>query len=346
MPLRFWRRIGIIPGLTLNLSKSGASLSLGPPGAKLTISQRSTRLTLGIPGTGLFYTTTFPGAGRGGKRGDSATAPAVPQVRPEDRLTLGFFKRLVTPHDEEALVDGCRELAIGNEKKALEHLRQATHLADGAFLAGFLALKMGLLEEAENYLDRAAHNHSSLGRHFSKYRISATVSIPITREVSAHASPDLRGALLCLVEVFQRQKNWENAIACLERLLALDPADVVVKLSLAELLLAARPGDKTACERVVRLAEGLNNETPLHTGVLLYKARALRCLGLPDAARKTLTEALSRRSGRPERLLLALRYERALVFQDLGQTRLARSELEKIYADDPTYEDVAARLGL
>jgi tetratricopeptide (TPR) repeat protein len=197
------------------------------------------------------------------------------------------------------------------------------------------------------------------------------MSLPITDEVSAHVGPDLRGVLLGLVEVYQRQERWEDAIACLERLQRLEPDDVVVKLSLAELLLDARPGDKTnrqesrfgraggtpegrepgtasvnVCRKVVRLAEGIENETPVHTALLLYKARALRGLGLLDAARETLTGALRRRKGRSEELLRALRYERALVYEDLGQRRRARSELEKLYAEDPDYEDVAARLGL
>jgi len=120
----------------------------------------------------------------------------------------------------------------------------------------------------------------------------------------------------------------------------------VVKLSLAELLLDARPGDKNVCRKIVRLAEGIVNETPVHTALLLYKARALRGLGLLDAARETLMGALRRRKGRSEELLRALRYERALVYEELGQRRRARSELEKLYAEDPDYEDVAARLGL
>jgi len=45
-------------------------------------------------------------------------------------------------------------------------------------------------------------------------------------------------------------------------------------------------------------------------------------------------------------LLRALRYERALVYEDLGKPRRARSELEKLYAEDLDYEDVAARLGV
>ncbi|GAB4335853.1 MAG: hypothetical protein Kow0089_05790 [Desulfobulbaceae bacterium] len=55
---------------------------------------------------------------------------------------------------------------------------------------------------------------------------------------------------------------------------------------------------------------------------------------------------MRRKKGRSEELFWALRYERALVYEKLGQRRRARSELEKLYAEDPDYEDVAARLGL
>lgn len=45
MPFRFWRRIRLAPGVNLNLSRSTASLSLGPQGAKYTISPRGKRAT-------------------------------------------------------------------------------------------------------------------------------------------------------------------------------------------------------------------------------------------------------------------------------------------------------------
>jgi len=54
MSFRFWRRIHLASGVTLNLSKSIASLSLGPRGAKYTISPRGNRATAGLTGTGLF----------------------------------------------------------------------------------------------------------------------------------------------------------------------------------------------------------------------------------------------------------------------------------------------------
>ena len=341
MGFRFWKRIRIAPGVTLNLSKSGASLSFGPRGAKLTIGPGGRRATVGIPGTGLFYTTTIPN-----KKGVPRTDATGHKVHPKDRLSLGFFKRLVTPSDEKALVDGLRELALGNEALALGHLRQAIHLADGAYMAGFLALKKNRLEEAGRFLEGAAEKPDQLGRYFAKYGIDALISLPITEEVSAHVGPDLRGVLLGLVEVYQRQKRWEDAIRCLERLQRLEPEDVVVKLSLAELLFEARPNDKRTYQRVVRLAEGVGNETHVHTALLLYKAKALRGLGLLEAARDTLSGALRRKKGRPAELLRTLRYERALVYEALGQRRRARTEFEKLYAEDPAFEDLASRLGL
>ena len=54
--VRFWRRFKIFPGVWLNISKSGISLSFGVTGAKFTIGPKGHRRTLGITGTGLFYT--------------------------------------------------------------------------------------------------------------------------------------------------------------------------------------------------------------------------------------------------------------------------------------------------
>src|SRR6185312_15414215 len=51
-----WRRVRIAPGLTLNLSKSGPSFSLGMRGAHVTVGRRGMTRTVGLPGTGLYYT--------------------------------------------------------------------------------------------------------------------------------------------------------------------------------------------------------------------------------------------------------------------------------------------------
>jgi hypothetical protein len=54
---RFFRRSQILPGVRLNVSKSGPSLSLGVRGAHMTVGRRGVTRTVGVPGTGIFYTS-------------------------------------------------------------------------------------------------------------------------------------------------------------------------------------------------------------------------------------------------------------------------------------------------
>ena len=58
MPLKFRKRIRLLPGIWLNVSKSGVSTSIGGKGATVNIGKRGTKSTLSIPGTGLSYTKT------------------------------------------------------------------------------------------------------------------------------------------------------------------------------------------------------------------------------------------------------------------------------------------------
>ena len=53
MALRFRRSFRVAPGLRVNFSRSGASLSLGPRGASTTFGSRGTFFNAGIPGRGL-----------------------------------------------------------------------------------------------------------------------------------------------------------------------------------------------------------------------------------------------------------------------------------------------------
>ena len=57
MGLRFYRRVHLCPGLSVNLSRSGPSLSVGVRGAHVTVGRRGVTKTVGIPGTGIFYTS-------------------------------------------------------------------------------------------------------------------------------------------------------------------------------------------------------------------------------------------------------------------------------------------------
>lgn len=54
MGLRFRKYIKIMPGVRLNISKSGVSTRIGPRGLSVNIGKRGTYLNAGIPGTGIF----------------------------------------------------------------------------------------------------------------------------------------------------------------------------------------------------------------------------------------------------------------------------------------------------
>lgn len=55
MGLRFRKRIGILPGLWVNLSKTGISTTVGPRGATTNFGKRGVVTTLSWLGTGLSY---------------------------------------------------------------------------------------------------------------------------------------------------------------------------------------------------------------------------------------------------------------------------------------------------
>lgn len=55
MGFRFSKSVRILPGVRLNLSRTGVSASIGRPGATVNLSKRGVRGTVGAPGSGLSY---------------------------------------------------------------------------------------------------------------------------------------------------------------------------------------------------------------------------------------------------------------------------------------------------
>lgn len=72
MGLRFRRSFRVAPGLRVNFSGSGASLSVGPRGASATFGRRGMFFNTGVPGTGLYSRERF----------GTPSAPARDENRP------------------------------------------------------------------------------------------------------------------------------------------------------------------------------------------------------------------------------------------------------------------------
>jgi len=337
MGFRFWQRVRLAPGVTVNLSKSMASLSVGPRGAAYTISPRGNRATVGLPGTGLFYTVhDRKRSGRGG----SAPTPSVPK---RDRLKLGVFQRLMISGEEKHFIDGIRALNDGDPDGALTALEKARDLPDAAWMAGMIRLRREDFDRARAHFEHALARLDDLGTLFGKYEIAAQANLPITSDIFAHVFPRERGTRLALLEIAQIKGHSADAMVHIELLMELDATDPVVLLSFAELALDS-PEDRALMDRVVRATMDVENETPVDTAILLYRGRALAALGMPDAAIDVFTLANRRRRDRPEDLLHQIRYDRAVLYEQVGRKAQARREFERLYAENPEFEDIRARL--
>jgi hypothetical protein len=86
---RFRKSIGILPGLRLNISKTGVSTSIGRPGGTVNIRGRRVRTTVGLPGSGLSYSQDVKLAES--ERTDEAAAPAA---APNRTLGMRLLRRL------------------------------------------------------------------------------------------------------------------------------------------------------------------------------------------------------------------------------------------------------------
>ena len=81
MGLRFRKSVSLFPGVRLNFSKSGMSVSSGVPGFRKTINTKGqVTTTVGIPGTGLYYVDTKKtGSNQSSRSRNTRTQPAITQ---------------------------------------------------------------------------------------------------------------------------------------------------------------------------------------------------------------------------------------------------------------------------
>jgi len=273
---------------------------------------------------------------------DEAIADASPVVDYDTLLT----PQPGTPGPEQAYLKGLRAVRADRIDDAVTWFTLADSLADGAFMAGLVAMKQKRFRDAASLLERARAHQEELGTLPRKYGVTPTAQLPITPQIHAEIRPDTRGLLLALSESWQHAGEPDRALEYLRMLHRQYPEDPVLRLGIVELLLYARPDHPDIRKKVLELTERVRNESAIHAALLVYRARALRLSGLVEAAMRVLREADRYRRDRPDELFQGIRYERGLCWEALGKPARARSEFEKVYAEEPDYEDVAKRLGM
>ena len=344
MPFRFFRRVPLGKGLTMNISKTGLSFSAGPRGGAFTLGTSGARGTMSLPGTGLFYTVDKKNILTSKKK----RAPKKPKALPQDSpLELGFFDKWRVPKEEQVVVEGFKALVGGDHSLALEYFEKAANTADAHWIAGMIRLKQGEHDLAERHLKFALSHEKALGTLVCKYDVEVILKLPITEHIFALAQPRRRGTLLALVECQQDRGDYQSALDYCQQLVDEYPEDLLVTLSLIELQsMMASPLTESTAKQWVAMIGTLNNDSDVHAALLMYKAQALMVLGLDKASLTTLSQAYRKKRDRDVELLRAIRYQRIKAYQQLGQKSRARAELEGLYSDAPDYEDVAEQLGL
>jgi hypothetical protein len=105
MSFRFRRTLSLLPGIRLNLSKSGAAVSVGPKGAKITAGPTGIGAAAGVPGTGMFWSKQIT------HKGDAnADQRAEPQLRLPPEVEQLIRER--PPHWEFLLIQRALRSAV------------------------------------------------------------------------------------------------------------------------------------------------------------------------------------------------------------------------------------------
>ena len=341
MGLKFFKRIQIAPGLTLNMSKSGPSFSFGPRGLKYTVGPRGTRKTFGVPGTGFYYTTS---SGWGKKLDRSPPIPSI--IEPPPSLDLGFFRNISTPPAERELVAGMKHYLSGNIDEALSTFRGNSSLVDSVFMFGYLSLGKGMFQEAEAAFVKCRGALGDLGNSIHKYIKGFQLSLQITDYIDSPIEVDRRGLTLAMAEACQKQGKYPEAIQEVTALWGNNPGDAVVCLSLCELVVTSPSASTAELEDIVQMTSTVENCTPIDTNILYLRGAAMYRMQLADAATQQLSLLLRKKTDRPDSLLRQIRYLRARLFEQLKQKAKAKKDYEMVYAEDPSFRDVRSRIRL
>ena len=353
MPFRFFQRIRIAPGLRLNLSKGGISLSAGPRGAQVTVGTSGTRATVGLPGSGLHYTVhnphkkLFNAAASDGVASANTRESVSPQVpRPS------WLERLSMSRDEKDFIDGWQAWETGDADAALQKFtavqKDSPARVDVAWSAAVLEAQRDGFDQAIACLKRVSQNPVHLGKTFESHGFTPKLQVWVTPQVQALMVPTESSVRLLLAELQQIEGDSVAALQTLRQALRCDGSaqavDPVMLAAFGEL--ATEVGEPDAVHRFNVLAADIDNDTPVHTAVLFYRARSLFNQQLFDAALSVLTLALRRKKDRDPELLHDLRFLRGKTYEALNRRAQARRDFERIYAENPGFEGVRQALGL
>jgi len=337
MGFRIQRSIKLGKFVRLNISKSGVGFSAGVRGLRISSGPRGSFINLGIPGTGLSYRKKLSNKKPfGNSRKDKQTATAQTVDAPECP-SPGFF----APGHEKDLAKGMDAYQAGHTDEALAKLLEAGPKEPGAAILAAAILAQNDLKDykAVELLESVVQSDEAFPTELmEKYMADVEINIAITPKVTATVPLDGLAATLLLVELYQAQRRVREAIALLEEIAELVNSPVLT-LSLCELY-----ASREIWDGIIEQAKNIESEDDVTLQIQIFYGRAMQAKGMHQAAVTVFTKALRRTKQRSPALLNEARYWRAISYDEQGKRGRTNQELQKIFAEDPDFRDVAQRL--
>ncbi|SDJ56154.1 DUF4236 domain-containing protein [Salipiger marinus] len=333
MAFRFFTRKTLFPGVTLNLSKSGPSISIGPRGLRHTIGPRGRRTTVGLPGSGLSYSVQH------GKRRRATPAPEEPEEFTPAPPPLPD-PALATAEEDRTFLRAIVALQVG-DAEGLAPL-DGLDAADAHWIKGMSAFRNERWTEACVRLSRSLRS-PDLGMLCGRNGVSLRMEIPITPEITAHISPEPGSTALALAEAQQAAGDLRDALKTLKDLNGREPGDAVVAASLAEVAFELDDGRSMPMGRLVNLLRAARPDPEIAWAVWLQEARARTRSGDHAGAVQVYAKVRGH-DAVPEDVSKLAWYEMALTYGEAGDRTRSRQELSGLYALDRDFADVGDRL--
>lgn len=319
--LRLWRRKQIVPGVRLNLSKSGVSLSLGPRGAHYTIGPRGTRATIGAPGTGLYYTTYS------GHRARHAAEQHPSRVSSQSTTTPGAGANAGQREPVLPAVKIGWGIAVG--VAGVVFLFSAWRLGLLLLVIAGVFLAVGFTQRNQpkwqiRSLIRKAHHHPQNADAFLAEALKL--------------DPENAEALATSAERNFRGGNWPAAADLYERYLAKAPDDWQAEAHLGCSYLNAGDPDRAIPHlQKARAVSPLTEESQIS----LANAVSLAFLKKGDGGQALeILKTLPLQRHTFDGTLLESLFLRAVAHYQVHQTNNAVSDLDRLYALNPNYPDL------
>jgi tetratricopeptide (TPR) repeat protein len=323
------KSIKVAPGVKLNVSKRGVGASVGGKGGRYSVHSSGRHTVSAGSGVvpGVYYQKSVSGKGssRGGSRAAAAAAPEAAPVSPKKP---GMF----APKGEKQLYNAIKaQDAVGIARVGAEH---PDFRLPSYSLAG-LMMSSEQPTEAERLLGEAfgTGKDPAEDKFVSTY-LFTRLELSIAEGVSAELPINRDAVGLALAELRQDAGNLDGAIDVVEQL---EPSTYAA-VSLAELYAEVGRWDD-----VIELTEGIKNEDDAAALLCVFRGQSFREQGFHEAAHEAFKEALRSRSRAPEIRHRALA-ERAQNYLAQGKKSQARKDLERILAEDSSYEGVREQL--